>query len=138
MNCEYCGSRLFETDRSCPRCGAGFNFSTSEKTKTFPYLPKTNGVQEITINGFASANAVTLAEKVSAWNGGREVFFIIKKEYLSILWDSRFFSGNQEEYPCYFMNKYKVFIFPENSELDRSYIYIIPTENKNVVGKILV
>lgn len=21
MNCEYCGTRIFETDRECPRCG---------------------------------------------------------------------------------------------------------------------
>ena len=22
MNCQYCGSKLFESDRTCPQCGA--------------------------------------------------------------------------------------------------------------------
>jgi len=31
-NCEYCKTRLFETDRECPRCGATITTRNIEKT----------------------------------------------------------------------------------------------------------
>lgn len=31
MNCEYCGSRVFETDRVCDRCGAPSGVRSSSK-----------------------------------------------------------------------------------------------------------
>jgi ribosomal protein L37E len=31
MNCEYCGSQIFENDRTCTRCGAPFYRNVSEK-----------------------------------------------------------------------------------------------------------
>ncbi|MFZ2992627.1 MAG: hypothetical protein WA061_02820 [Microgenomates group bacterium] len=135
--CPYCGNTSKKTDYrgNCISCGGSLNNSAHGESLN---VSTNNKFQEITMNGFASNDALALAEKVSAWNGGREVFFIMKKEYLSVLWDSRFFTKNQEEEPAYFMNKYKVFSFPENSELDRNYIYIIPVGNKNVIGKILL
>jgi hypothetical protein len=31
MNCQYCSTRLFDTDRECPRCGAPFTKATEQK-----------------------------------------------------------------------------------------------------------
>lgn len=36
MNCEYCGSRVFEADRVCDRCGAP-NIKTSKKEESVHY-----------------------------------------------------------------------------------------------------
>lgn len=35
MNCEYCGSRVFETDRVCDRCGAPNKNHFEKKQETY-------------------------------------------------------------------------------------------------------
>lgn len=34
MNCSYCSTRVFETDRECPRCGAPISLRNIEKINT--------------------------------------------------------------------------------------------------------
>jgi hypothetical protein len=38
MNCEYCQSKVFETDRNCPQCGApNVSYQIEENQDTYSF-----------------------------------------------------------------------------------------------------
>ena len=73
MFCSYCGSTIFESDRTCVQCGAPtMGFVTDKKTlKIDKRLETYKPIPNLTLNGWTQSAAIATAQRIEAWTGGK-------------------------------------------------------------------
>jgi hypothetical protein len=76
--CSYCGSKIFDEDRTCLQCGAPTLNSIIKNNQISYSVPPSfkdkkilkHWGENLRMSGWTTSAAITLAQKIEAWNGG--------------------------------------------------------------------
>jgi hypothetical protein len=86
MYCSYCSSKIFESDRTCPRCGGPTkNYLESIQIPLQNTKEQQFKNAKLRLTGYTQSDFVATCQRISAWNGGRKVVAICNRDVLGYI-----------------------------------------------------